>query len=75
MELENGQDVMQIGDIGYWPPGKAFCIFFGETPDSEKGVIRPASAVTLIGKIIGDTKLLKKVPENARITLDGATIL
>ena len=59
--LERGQDVVEIGDIGYWPPGMAFCIFFGKTPISGEGEIRPASAVTVVGKIISDVSALKKV--------------
>jgi hypothetical protein len=59
--LERGQDVVEIGDLGYWPPGMAFCIFFGKTPISGEGEIRPASAVTVVGKIISDVSALKKV--------------
>lgn len=29
---ENSQTEMEIGDIAYWPDGKAICIFLGETP-------------------------------------------
>jgi hypothetical protein len=60
-ELEKGQDVVEIGDLGYWPPGMAFCIFFGKTPISGEGEIRPASAVTVVGKIISDVSALKRV--------------
>ena len=28
LDLENGQELVDIGDLGYWPTGKAFCIFF-----------------------------------------------
>jgi hypothetical protein len=31
---KNAQEVVQLGDLGYWPPGTAFCIFFGPTPTS-----------------------------------------
>ena len=44
LELENGQEVVEMGDLGYWPPGRAFCIFFGTTPASQGDEIRPASA-------------------------------
>jgi hypothetical protein len=45
--LENGQEVVKAGDLGYWPPGSAFCIFFGPTPASRGDEIRPASAVNV----------------------------
>lgn len=67
MELENGQEVVQVGDLGYWPPGAAFCIFFGETPASRKGEVRPASAVTVLGRITSDPAVFKKVLSGTRI--------
>lgn len=48
--LEHGQAVVKAGDIGYWPPGNAFCIFYGATPGSTADEIRPASPVTIIGR-------------------------
>jgi len=57
--------VVQVGDLGYWPPGRAFCLFFGLTPSSLPGEIRPASAVNLVGRIAGDPCCLTAVPEGA----------
>ncbi len=37
---------VKIGDIGYWPPGKALAIFFGPTPMSTGNDPVPASAMT-----------------------------
>ena len=60
MELESdARDVVQSGDLGYWPSGNAFCIFFGPTPTSGPGEIRPASAVNVIGRVVGDETQLK----------------
>ena len=69
MGLEKGQKVVQIGDLGYWPPGTAFCIFFGETPVSRKGKIRPASAVTILGKVTSDAAVFKKVSSGANVLI------
>ena len=66
-ELENPQDVVQIGDIGYRPPGKAFCIFFGMTPVSEPGKIKPASPVNVFGKVTKNIELLKRIKDGDRI--------
>ena len=40
---ELGQEVVELGDLGYWPPGSAFCMFFGPTPMSRGDEIRPAA--------------------------------
>ena len=69
MGLEKGQEVVQIGDLGYWPSGTALCIFFGETPVSCKGEIRPASAVTVLGKMTSDTAVFKKVSSGAKVII------
>jgi hypothetical protein len=69
LELEAGQELVSMGDLGYWPEGKAFCIFFGPTPVSRGNEIRPASRVTVFGKIIGDAAILKKVAEGTGITV------
>jgi hypothetical protein len=71
MGLEKGQEVVQIGDLGYWPTGAAFCIFFGETPMSRKGEIRPASAVTVLGKVTRDTAVFKKVSSGAKVLISN----
>jgi len=68
--LENAKAVVLEGDLGYWPPGNAFCIFFGLTPASQGDEIRPASAVNVFGKIIGDPKVFKKVSSGAKIIIE-----
>ena len=59
--------VVQVGDIGYWPPSRALCLFFGLTPSSLPGQIRPASAVNLVGRLDGDPCCLAGVPEDATV--------
>jgi hypothetical protein len=68
--LENAKAVVSEGDLGYWPPGSAFCIFFGPTPASEGEEIRPASPVNVFGKIIGDPQVFKKVRSGAKIIIE-----
>jgi hypothetical protein len=63
LELENGKEVLDVGDIAYWPPGKSLCIFFGPTPSSKGSEVRAYSAVSVFGKIIGDARILKTVKE------------
>ncbi|MCX8044685.1 MAG: cyclophilin-like fold protein [Desulfobacterota bacterium] len=65
-------EVVACGDLGYWPNGSAFCIFFGPTPVSRPGEIRPASAVNVFGKVRGDTSVLKQVRPGSRIVVARA---
>ena len=48
---ENARATVDLGDIGYWPPGQGFCIFFGPTPISRGNEIRPADPVNVISII------------------------
>ena len=69
---ENAKAVVSEGDLGYWPPGTAFCIFFGPTPVSQGDEIRPASPVNVFGRIIGNSKIFKKVTSGAKIIVEKA---
>ncbi len=69
LELEAGQELVSTGDLGYWPAGNAFCIFFGPTPISQSGEIRAASQVTIFGKIISDATVLKKTSTGTEINI------
>jgi len=64
---KTAREEVEVGDLGYWPTGRAFCIFFGPTPGSEKGKINPASAVNIIGRVIGEATLFKEVMNENRI--------
>lgn len=72
LETERGQEVVEMGDLGYWAPGTAFCIFFGPTPASRGEEIRPASAVTVFGRVTSDCAVLKSVADGARIVVERA---
>jgi hypothetical protein len=67
---ETAAVVVNVGDLGYWPTGRAFCIFFGLTPASVPGEIRPASAVNLVGRVHGDPCCLKLVPEGTTVRIE-----
>ncbi|MFH0958960.1 MAG: cyclophilin-like fold protein [Pseudomonadota bacterium] len=67
---ENPQEVVELGDIAYWPPGTAFCIFFGPTPASRGNEIRPASVVNVVGKLLGNPKDFKKVRSGTEVVLE-----
>jgi hypothetical protein len=65
-------DVVEKGDLGYWPRGRAFCIFFGPTPVSQRDEIRPASAVNLVGKVKGDLRIFREVREGMIVRVENA---
>jgi len=70
--LENAVEVVDVGDLGYWPQGSAFCIFFGPTPMSRGDEIRPASAVNIVGKVSGDATIFRAVSDGQAIRLSKA---
>jgi hypothetical protein len=65
-------ETVSMGDLGYWPPGTAFCIFFGPTPMSRGSEIRPASPVNVFGKIVGDAAVFKKVRAGTQVRVERA---
>jgi hypothetical protein len=67
---EEARDVVDVGDLAYWPPGQAFCIFFGRTPASQGDECRAASPVNVVGKIVGDARMFTKVRSGSRVTIE-----
>jgi uncharacterized protein len=61
MDYENPSKSAEIGDISYWPPGYAFCVFFGDT--------QPYSEVNHIGKVKENIELFFDVNEGERIII------
>ena len=69
-EATDSQEVVELGDLGYWPPGHAFCLFFGRTPMSRGNEIRPASPVNVFGYLQDDATVLKQVPAGTEVTIE-----
>jgi hypothetical protein len=69
---EDSREVLEEGELGYWPTGTAFCIFFGPTPASGGDEIRAASAVNIVGRIKGDLSGLWDVPDGAEVCIEKA---
>ncbi|MBI2468961.1 MAG: hypothetical protein HYV62_14300 [Candidatus Rokubacteria bacterium] len=70
LKEDGAREVVELGDLGYWPPGRAFCIFFGPTPVSRGGEIRPASAVNVVGRVEGDPTVFRTVRAGTRLRLE-----
>lgn len=68
---EWAKETVDLGDIAFWPPGNAICLFFGPTPMSKGDEIRPASPTNVMGKIIGDLEELKTINsgDNVKVIL------
>ncbi len=69
---ENTVSVVEEGDLAYWPEGSCFCIFFGQTPASTMGEIKPASPVNLLGRLLGDPRAWLDVMDGEDIVLEKA---
>ncbi len=65
-------ETVGIGDVAYWPSGSAFCVFFGPTPVSKPGEIRPASAVNVFGRVEGDVSALRQVADGTAVRVGRA---
>jgi hypothetical protein len=71
--LEQGsKEVVSAGELGYWPTGHAFCIFFGPTPASRGEEIRAASSVNIIGKVLSDPQVFPVVEDGVKVRLERA---
>jgi hypothetical protein len=68
----DGRAEMDVGELAYWPPGQAFCIFFGRTPASTSEQPQAASPANPIGRVLGDATLFRDVADGAGILLEKA---
>jgi len=64
------RDRMEVGEIGYWPTGSAFCVFFGKTPASKGDEPRAASPVNPIGRVEGDVKVFRQIRDGDTIRVE-----
>lgn len=68
----DAREVVAVGELGYWPVGQAFCIFFGPTPVSTDDRPRAYSPVNIIGEILGDHSQLKEIKNGVRVKVLAA---
>jgi len=60
---------VEVGELAYWPVGRAFCIFFGPTPVSTDDRPRAYSPVNVIGRLLGDATQFRAVAGNTPVRL------
>jgi hypothetical protein len=70
-EADAREDV-EVGELGYWPVGSAFCIFFGPTPVSSGSQPRAYSPVNILGKVKGNATLFRQVKSGEKVVLERA---
>jgi len=68
---DDATEVVQKGELGYWPVGRAFCIFWGKTPASINVEPRAASPVNVFGKVLDDLDMLDKVSPSTEIRIES----
>jgi len=68
----DSREEMELGELGYWPTGQAFCIFYGPTPASSGDKPVAASAVNVLGKLNGDFSNVREIPYGEIITIEKA---
>ena len=59
--LDDAQAMVPCGALGYWPPGRAVCLFFGQ---------QPVSPVNVIGVLEGDPAVLGVVQDGHTVRVE-----
>ncbi|MEM7133324.1 MAG: cyclophilin-like fold protein [Chloroflexota bacterium] len=70
-EEQDAQAEVQLGDLAFWPPGNAFCIFYGPTPASIENEPRAASPVNVFGQVEGDATIFRSVGNGAKVSIQA----
>jgi len=65
------REIVEVGELGYWPVGHAFCIFFGPTPVSTDERPRAYSPVNILGRVTGDAAQFRQVKNGDRVVIFG----
>jgi hypothetical protein len=63
---------VEVGELGYWPVGNAFCIFFGPTPASTDDRPRAYSPVNILGRVVGDATAFRAVRDGTPVQIERA---
>ena len=71
-KLKSPVTEVKLGDVGFWPAGRALCLFFGPTPISKGKKIIPASAVEIVGKVESDLSALKNISDGEEVKCEAA---
>ena len=67
---DSAPEIVEVGEIAYWPPGSALCFFFGPTPASTDARPRAASAVAPLGRFSGSVEALKSFGSSIEVQIE-----
>jgi uncharacterized protein len=67
---ETATNQVKVGDVAFWGAGQVLAIFFGRTPMSMGSDPVPADRVNVIGRIIGDATVFRRVMEVPTIRVE-----
>jgi len=65
----DAREQVEVGELGYWPVGHAFCIFFGPTPVSTDERPRAYSPVNILGRVRGDATQFRAVRDGIQVRI------
>ncbi|MBL7199157.1 MAG: hypothetical protein ISS56_03320 [Anaerolineae bacterium] len=68
----DAREQVEVGELGYWPVGHAFCIFFGPTPVSTDQRPRAYSPVNILGRVSGEATAFRSVRSGTRVSITRA---
>jgi len=72
-EYPDARREMGVGELGYWPRGPGFCIFYGRTPESIDDQPRGEEPGNPFGWVEGDSTVLNAVKDGDNIRVEGIT--
>ena len=69
-EASDARADIEVGELGYWPVGHAFCVFFGPTPASTGDQPRAYSPVNVLGRVLGDATQFRSVRSGTPVRIE-----
>lgn len=69
----DAREIMEVGELAYWIPGNALCIFFGPTPASEGDEPRAASSVEPVGRLTSGIERLRGLGGSVSVQVELAS--
>jgi hypothetical protein len=71
-QAPDARDEVEAGELGYWPMGHAFCVFFGPTPLSSGDQPVAASPVNIVGRVRDDATKFRGVKDGMAVKIEAA---